>query len=163
MNEFYYCDLTPQAAITPGKLAMPSFFKIDKERRFVLSSGNGVFNREEALAHQIRLLSDPDFDPSYSQLVDFTQITKFDLSAEDIRQMAQRKVFSPDSRRAILVPNELAFGLGRMFESLRNTAGERGIRVFRNLEEALDWVLSKQEASSLHAAPDGFACDPAPT
>ena len=93
------------------------------------------------------MLSDPDFDPSYSQLVDFTQITEFDLSAEDIRQMARRKVFSPDSRRAILVPNEHGYGLGRMFESLRDAAGERGIRVFRKLEEALDWVLSKQEAS----------------
>ena len=126
---------------------MPSFYKIDKERRFVPSSGNGILNREEALAHQVRLLSDPDFDPSYSQLVDFTQITQFDLSAEDIRRMAQRKVFCPDSRRAILVPDELACGLGRLFEMLRNTAGERGIRVFRNLEEALDWVLSKPEAS----------------
>jgi hypothetical protein len=147
VNEFDYCGLTPRSAIALGKLAMPSFFKIDKERRFVLSSGNGILNREEALAHQVRLLSDPDFDPSYSQLVDFTQITQFDLSAEDIRQMAQRKVFSPDSRRAILVPNEHAYGLGQMFESLRDAAGERGIRVFRKLEEALDWVLSKQEAS----------------
>lgn len=126
---------------------MPTFYKIDKGRRFVLSSGTGVLNRNEALAHQVRLLSDPDFDPNYSQLADFTQVTKFDLSAEDIRQMAERKVFSPDSRRAILVPNELAYGLGRMFEILREAAGERGIRVFRNLEEALDWVLSKQVTS----------------
>jgi len=39
--------------------------------------------------------------------MDFTQIMQIDLSAEDIRQMAQRKVFFPffsESRRAILVP-----------------------------------------------------------
>jgi len=53
------------------------------------------------------LFGDPDFDPSYAQLMDFTQIMQIDLSAEDIRQMAQRKVFFPffsESRRAILVP-----------------------------------------------------------
>ena len=147
MNEFDRRGLTPSGAVTTDTVAIPSFHRIDKERRFVLSSGNGILNREEALAHQVRLLSDPDFDPRYSQLVDFTQITQFDLSAEDIRQMAQRRVFSPDSRRAILVANELAYGFGRMFESLRDAAGERGIRVFRRLEEPLDWVLSKQEAS----------------
>jgi hypothetical protein len=32
-----------------------------------------------------------------------------------------------------------------MFEILREAAGEHGIRVFRNLDEALDWVLSKEE------------------
>ncbi|HXJ06488.1 MAG TPA: hypothetical protein VNH65_15395 [Candidatus Acidoferrum sp.] len=126
---------------------MPTFYKVDKERKIILTTGTGVFNRGEALAHQARLLSDPDFDPNYSQLIDFMQITHFDLNAEDVRQMAHRNVFSPDSRRAILVPNELAYGIGRMFEILRESAGERGIRIFRKLEEALDWVLSKQEAS----------------
>jgi len=58
--------------------------------------------------------------------------------------MAYRTFFSSDSRRAILVPNEHAYGLARMFEILREAAGDRGIRVFRKLEEALDWVLSKQ-------------------
>lgn len=124
---------------------MPAFYKIDKERRFVLSSGTGVFNLEDARLHQERLLADPEFDPSYSQLLDFTHITQIDLTASDVQRLALRNIFSPDSRRAILVPNDLAFGLGRMFEILREAAGERGIRVFRNLEDALEWVLSKQE------------------
>ena len=112
-----------------------------------MSSGTGTFNKEEALSHQNRLLADPDFDPSYSQLIDFTHTTKIDLTAADIQQLAVRNIFSPESRRAFLVPNDLAFGLGRMYEILREAAGERGIRIFRNLDEALDWVLSKQEAS----------------
>ena len=125
---------------------MPAFYKIDKERRLVLTSGIGVFNKEEAQAHQTRLLADPDFDPGYSQLLDFTHVTRFDLTAADVRLLAQRNIFSPDSRRAFLVPNDVGFGLGRMYEMLREAAGESGIRIFRNLEEALDWVLSKQEA-----------------
>jgi hypothetical protein len=125
---------------------MPAFYKIEKERRLVLSSGTGVFSKEDALFHQNRLLADPDFDPNFSQLLDFTHITHIDLSAADIQQLALRNIFSPDSRRAILVTNDLAFGLGRMYGSLRESAGEHGIRVFRSLEEALEWVLSKPDA-----------------
>jgi hypothetical protein len=124
---------------------MPAFYKIDKERRLVLSYGTGAFNKQDALAHQDQLLADPDFDPTYSQLLDFTHITQVDLTAADVRQLAQRSLFSSKSRRAILVPSDLAFGFGRMFEFLREFAGEHGIRVFRNLQDALDWVLYKKE------------------
>ena len=123
---------------------MPAFYKIDKGRGLVLSSASGVFSLADALGHQQRLLKDPDFDPSYSQIADFTHCTQFDLSGDDVRTMAERTVFSPSSRRAILVPNDLAYGLGRMFEMLRENEGEKGIRVFRALDEALDWVLAKQ-------------------
>jgi hypothetical protein len=90
-----------------------------------------------------KLMKDPDFDPSYSQIADFTQVTKIELTAQDVHELAQRSVFSPQSRRALIVPNDVAYGLGRMFEMLRENQGEMGIRIFRNLEEALDWVFSK--------------------
>jgi hypothetical protein len=130
-------------AIKKNKEIMPTFYKIDKERRVVLTSGSGRLTLADSLAHQNRLLNDPDFDPTFSQIADYTQFTQFDLSANDIRQLAERSVFSPQSRRALIVPNDFAFGLGRMFQILRDIAGEQGIGVFRNLEEALDWVLSR--------------------
>ena len=125
------------------KSCMPAFYKIDKERRLVLSSGSGTLTLADARAHQEKLSKDPDFDPSFSQIADFSQFTHFDLSSDDIRLMAERSVFSPQSRRAIIVPNDFAFGLARMFQILRDLAGEKGIHVCRSLEEALDWVLAK--------------------
>jgi hypothetical protein len=122
---------------------MPVFYKIDKERRLVLTSGSGTLTLADANAHQQKLSKDPDFDCSFSQIADFTQFTKFDLSSDDIRQMAEMSLFSPQSRRAFIVPNDFAYGLGRMFQILRDLAGEKGIHVCRSLEEALDWVLSK--------------------
>ncbi|HYY72237.1 MAG TPA: hypothetical protein VE778_01465 [Candidatus Bathyarchaeia archaeon] len=71
------------------------------------------------------------------------QVTQFDVTADDVHRFAQSSVFSPVSRRAILMPNDAAFGLGRMYEILRGLEGEKGIRVFRTLEEALDWVFPK--------------------
>jgi hypothetical protein len=120
---------------------MPAFYKIDKVRRLVISSGSGVLTIEDILMHQERLLADPDFDSSFSQLTDFTQFTKIDVTADQVRLAAKKDIFSPRSRRALVVKNDLQYGLARMFEIHRDSAGEVGIRVFRNLDEALDWVL----------------------
>lgn len=120
---------------------MPAFYKIDKERRVVLSSGAGVLNRADIQGHMDRLSSDPDFDPNYSQILDFTHLAGVDIGPEDVRQFAQRNIFSPQSRRAFVVKDDLQFGLARMFEIHRELNGETGIRVFRTIDEALDWVL----------------------
>ena len=82
----------------------------------------------------------------FSQLMDLTQVTNVEFGTEDLRRLAQRSIFSPDSRRAILVSSDVVFGLSRMFEIFRETLGETGIRVFRNLDDALEWVLAKNTA-----------------
>lgn len=122
---------------------MPSFYKIDKDRRLVLSTGWGAFTLADAVSHQRKLAQDRDCDPGFSQIADFTQVTQFDLTTDDMHRFAQSSVFSPVSRRAVLMPNEAAFGIGRMYEILRGLEGEKGIRVFRTLEEALDWVFPR--------------------
>jgi hypothetical protein len=125
---------------------MPAFYKIDGAHKLVLSTASGVFTLADALAHHDQLLKDPDFDPRYSQLVDFTHTTKVELSAEDVRKLAERRVFWSCSRRAILAGGDLLFGLARMFEMLRENSGDEGIRVFRRLDDALDWILDTKVA-----------------
>jgi hypothetical protein len=90
-----------------------------------------------------KLSKDPDFDPSLSQISDFTHVTRIELSGDEIRRLAQRTIFSAHSRRAFITPNETMFGIGRMFEILRALEGDKGIRIFRTLEAALDWVFPK--------------------
>jgi len=117
---------------------MPFYYKIDKESRLVMSTGSSVLTVADSLAHQDELLKDPDFDPTFSQLMDLTHVTKLEHTSEDVRRVAQRSVFSPNSRRAILVTADVAFGVAREFEMLRETLGETGIRVFRELDDALE-------------------------
>ena len=54
---------------------MPAYFRIDKERKLVMSTISGVFTLADGLAHQDILLKDLDFDPSFSQLLICTQVT----------------------------------------------------------------------------------------
>jgi len=126
---------------------MPVFYKIDKAHKLVLTTGSGIFDLAAAFAHQDQLLKDPDFDPVYSQLLDFSHVTSVDFSADDVRQIAKRSVFWSCSRRAIFVKDDLLFGLATLFELLRKNAGEKGVRVFRSLNDALDWII------------EGNACD----
>jgi hypothetical protein len=121
---------------------MPAFYKIDKEHKVILSTASGVFDLAAALEYQDQLLADPEFNPSYSQLLDFSHVTEVKLSSEDVRRLAERRVFWPCSRRAILVRGDLEYGFVQMFEMLRKNAGDKGIRAFRNLDEALTWIFA---------------------
>ena len=91
---------------------MPAFYKIDKERRLVLTTAWGVFTFADAVSHQRKLAEDPDFGPSFSQIADFTQVTQFEITADDVHRFAQSSIFSPVSRRAILMPTESGFWIG---------------------------------------------------
>src|SRR5689334_3711126 len=122
---------------------MPAFYKIYNARRLVLSTASGVYTLADAVSHMDKLSKDPDFDPTFSQIANFTHVTRIELSGEEVCRLAQKSIFSADSRRAFIAPNETIFGIGRMFEILRGLEGEKGIRVFRTLEEALDWVFPK--------------------
>ena len=123
---------------------MPAFHKIDVKHKLVMTTTAGVFNLADGLAHQDQILKDPDFDPNYSQLVNFTNASKVDLSADDVRRLAERRVFWQCARRAILVADDLGFGFARMFEMLREDAGDNNIRVFRSLDDAIEWILPEE-------------------
>jgi hypothetical protein len=120
---------------------MPAFYHIDKDRKLVMSTASGVLTREDLTTHMQNLLKDPDFNSSFSQLADFSHITGRNLTADDIRDIARTNVFSPNSRRAFIVADDQSESLAEMFAILRDVAGERGIRVFRTLEEGIDWII----------------------
>jgi len=127
--------------------SMPLSYKIDKVRKLVRNTGSGYVAKEEVFAQQDQLLNDADFDPSFSQLADFTQLTDTDIGMEDLQVIAQRDVFSIDSRRALLVNGDVAYGFAKIFQLYRQFAGAHGIRVFRTNDEALDWLFAQDEGS----------------
>jgi len=125
----------------PRARKVPASYRIDKERRLVMTHAWGVFTFADAVAHKEKLLKDFEFDPAYAQISDFTHVSEIKLSGEEVRLFAEFDIFSPQSRRAFIAPDDAMFGLGRMFGMLRETRGEMGIGVFRTLEEALEWVF----------------------
>jgi hypothetical protein len=124
---------------------MPADYKIDREQKLVLSRAWGVVTIRDFLGHGHRLLADPDFRPDFRQLWDLTEITSTLTNFTELAEMAKVSVFAPTSRRAILAPVDVAFGVARMFQMLRESKGETGIRVFRDRAEALHWLETGEE------------------
>ena len=52
-------------------------------------------------------------------LVDFSGVTKLDVSSETVRKMAEtHDVLGPESMQVVVAPMDSVYGLGRMFEML---------------------------------------------
>ena len=114
---------------------------IDKEQQLVISTGSDRLAFAEVKAHQDQLLNDPDFNSEFNQLIDLRAATSLDLSVDEAKIIARRRLFSPTSRRAFVAANPTIFGMGRMMEAyneLSNAASQ--VRVFYDLPSALKWL-----------------------
>jgi hypothetical protein len=89
-------------------------------------------------AHQDQLLRDPNFDPNFDQLNDYTVATNAAMSVEQVRDFARRSVFSPTSRRAIVATKPDHFGLGRVYEAYHSERAN--VQVFYDRDKALKWL-----------------------
>ena len=132
---------------------MPIDYKIDRAKRRVVSTGNGDFSHKDAKGHMDRLSADPDFDPTFSQLIDFAGITKVSLTHDKIYDLAARHVFASDAKRAFVTVTMEQFGLARMFQSYRSAKGESGIHVFTDMKEAIAWLDVKEPGSGTPPPP----------
>jgi hypothetical protein len=118
---------------------MPGSYLIDVAHGLVFSRGWGVVTDDELLWHAKTLRADPRFHPGFRQVVSFLDLTEARVSADGVRGVAHINPFRTDSRRAFVVPSDLAFGLARMFEAHTNSDQEQ-FRIFRLLGPAFEWV-----------------------
>jgi len=119
---------------------MPASYFIDLTQRAVFSHAEGELTYADGEDHLRWLLADPGFEPSFSQLFNFQSVTSVRLTSEEIRKLAETNVFLPHTPRAFVVSTDLTFALSRMFDSYRRIKGEEGIRIFRDLDEAVRWL-----------------------
>ena len=118
---------------------MPISYQIDVAHRVVYTNGQGIATDTDLLQHNRRLKADPDFDPNFNQLLDFTEVILSDVKSETINKIANKRIFNLNSLRAIVVKPGLQYGLARMFQGLREYE-DKNIRVFLDREEAERWL-----------------------
>ena len=94
---------------------MPLRYIIDKERRLVITTGEGCVTPAEVKALRNQALGDPDFDREFNELVDFRAVTRVDINGQEARELAGTEIFSPNSKIAFVAPNPAIYGTGRMF------------------------------------------------
>ncbi|MGE5057581.1 MAG: hypothetical protein ACM3WP_25745 [Acidobacteriota bacterium] len=123
---------------------MPFTHQVLKDQRLVWIIGSDVIGHNDIVSNRQALLSDPDFDPSFDALVDFTRVPEASLSLDAIRTLSRQPLFARTSKIAVVPAMEgglTLFAMARMYETYREVSamGDR-LRVFRTLEQARKWL-----------------------
>jgi hypothetical protein len=125
---------------------MPIDYRIDDARRLVLVHGHGTVTDEEVFAYQREVWSRPDVE-GFDELVDMTGVEHIALpSADRVQDLARLSAgmdtCSRASRLAVVAPTDVAFGLGRMYQTHRelDPRSTKEVGVFRTRPEALAFL-----------------------
>jgi len=90
-------------------------------------------------------------------IVDFTQVENLNLSGEDIRQIVAKDRYNartnPDMVLAMIAPEDLTFGLSRMYSMLSESGGWAA-DVFRTREDAEAWLYENVDPGLMFEADD---------
>jgi hypothetical protein len=114
--------------------------KVDKEARVVVLAVSGELGDADLLRLASELESTPGVTPDFSLLIDLREANGRAVTTVGVRALAGRPlVLAPTSRRAVVVPSALGFGMARMYELLSEPRGG-ATRVFRDYDEAHRWV-----------------------
>ena len=80
------------------------------------------------------------------QIIDFTECTSFQLSSDDMRAIVEVDIevskSNPDIIIAIVAPDDIAFGMSRVYEAYAEETGFR-IKVFRDKKESRLWIQNQ--------------------
>jgi hypothetical protein len=123
-------------------------YRIDDAHRMVIAKAQGVVTHQDVLAYQREVWSRADV-AGYDELFDMTSAEGLvPPSKESVRETstlaASMDCAGIASKFAIVAPTDLAFGIGRMYQSYRECDGRstKKVAVFRSLESALQWLGS---------------------
>lgn len=115
---------------------MPVVLKIDTRRRLVYSTFYGKITDEDLLGHRSTLASDPNFNPDFSEIVDFSAVSEPAISEAALAGMAESKSLYSDAVLHIVVaPADLAFQLASQFKTFALET-RRNLLVVRTRGEA---------------------------
>lgn len=124
---------------------MPLDTHIDAASGLATHTITGELSLEEIMKAMVTLFTHPDFRPDMAILVDISQGSAEFLSQEDIdefinltRAMGEKR---GGGRSAILAAHDLDYGIGRIIQALLDDT-QRDLRVFREREVALQWLLN---------------------
>ncbi len=109
------------------------------KHRLVFSVADGYLTAADIHNHVQSLIADPDFEPRFDHLSDFTAVTDWNIRPGQMYGLARVSLFSETSRRALIAADDHIYGMLRMYLGYRSD-GTAHTRIFPNREEALSWL-----------------------
>lgn len=119
---------------------MPFNVELDVDNRVVRIRLHGRIADADLVTADDELRAHPRFEPEFDEIIDISEATQEEVTAGVLRELASRPpLFGPSARRAIVVRNDLGYGLARIFQARRgDVAGE--IQIFRSRAHAELWL-----------------------
>ena len=122
---------------------------IDMSKRLVVSTFSGEVDDAELVNHVSAIRSHPDFDPSFSEIIDFSGITGGKISTSAVETMSQRpSIYNSTSMHVIIAPQDFMFGLARMSQVLAEKT-KPNVLVVRTIEEAYKFMKLEKDRPRL--------------
>ena len=125
---------------------MPLTFRLDRKAHVIVAAAYGTLTDDQVFDYQ-REISSRNDTIGYDELVDVTHVKEIALPSTDrVRELAAlaagTDALRGSSRLAIVAPGDLAFALGRMFQTNRelDARSRREVGVFRTTKEALAFL-----------------------
>jgi hypothetical protein len=120
---------------------------IDTDKRIMYATVTGEITLDDVRADIERLVTQPVYPPGIPGLIDMRNATS-QLRADEIQRLAYMVKSHGDvvgrTRRALLVSNDLLYGMYRMFAAYV-ADGPTEYRVFRDEDEARRWIEEASE------------------
>ena len=132
---------------------MCTTFRVDAQLGVIFTICREKVTDSEVLNYLQTLPQDAGFSPAFSHLIDCSQVTSFEVSADLTRSVAGKKLFSSRSKCAIVAPQDYIYGMARMFELQYH--GD--VQVFRDLVTAQRWLGIDHPTCTPASRPHGLA------
>jgi hypothetical protein len=124
-------------------MIVPLIYTIDKKQNAIFTVASGTLTDQELIEHKERLRNDPHVSSGMVELSDVRNIEKLMVTPSGIEEFVMQDAHDADlcreHRLAIVVSQDLAFGMGRMYEMM-TSENLPNVGIFRDMEEAANWL-----------------------
>jgi|SRR5689334_5658011 hypothetical protein len=114
---------------------MPVNVRVDRSQKLVVTTYSGHVTDEDVARQISEINRHGPYDEEFRAITDFTAVTQFEISSDQIRLVAESKSPLEKARRVMVAPSDVAYGTSRMFQMLAGRT-RPNISVVRTLDEA---------------------------
>ena len=114
---------------------MPVQVVVDRNKKLVVTTYSGEVTNADVARQIAEIKQQAPYGSGYRAITDFTEVTQFEVSSDEIRSVADSKSPLAQAQRVMVAPSDVTYGTSRMFQML---AGQTrpNITVVRTLDEA---------------------------
>ena len=119
-------------------------FQVAQDKSFATVTIQGKFDLDAFKDFYKKMVSHPDFSSGMSVIWDTRQADISQISQDDMRvissHIAQLTKERGEGKGALVVSDDISFGVSRMGEMMTEKSVTVTVRVFRSMEDAEKWI-----------------------